>query len=157
MQFFNDELFARGKSYSAYQQYWTVNREHLSEALLRISGGMLPDNFFPPNIDPIYLHDARIHAAHMRPANVSLHLHADRAGALREISLHYAGVTKCTPIPDVLLADVSHSDLMCHEVTISDANRFNHKLLFASSDVLALDFATLSITLIDHPLARSAR
>lgn len=150
MRFFNDELFTVGKSHAAYLQYWKANRELLPDSLLRINGGMLPDDCFG-TIEAVHLHDAKIRAVELQLPQVMLHLHGDHYGALREIILCYSGVTRLTPIPDRLLVESHFSDLMCHETTLVESGLFNHKMLFSSSDVLSIDFTDLDIELVDHP------
>lgn len=155
MQFFNDVLFSVGKSHAAYQQYWVANRERLPDSLLRINGGMLPDEFVGHSDETVYLHDARIHAVEVKLPNVTLHLQGDHCGALREIILHYTGVRNISPIPDILLTDTHDADLLCHETTWIEHNQFNHRMLFANSDVLSLDFVKLEIHVVDHPMPQS--
>lgn len=152
MQFFTDELFESGKSHAAYERYWTVNRKRLPYCLLRINRGMLPGHFFASPDDAINLHDARIQRVDAAMSNVTLHLHGDYHGASREIVLCYTGVLKYSPVPDVLLTDEPDSDLMCHETTVITDGVFNHKMLFASSDILSIDFTALEIQVVEHPL-----
>ena len=152
MQFFTDDLFEAGESHAAYEQYCTANRKRLLYCLLRINHGMLPDHFFPSFDDAIGLHDACLQNVDAELPNVKLHLHGDNCGALREIFLHYTGVSKFSPIPDVLLADEPCSALMCHETTVVTDDKFNHKMLFASSDILSIDFTALGVRVVDHPL-----
>lgn len=152
MQFFKDDLFTVGKSHAAYQQYWIANRERLPDSLLRINGGMLPYDFVGHSDEIVYLHDARIQSVEVNLPDVTFHLHGDHHGALREIFLRYTGVRRISPIPDILLSDTGKSDLMCHEITLSNHNYLNHKMLFASSDILSLDFMALDVRLVDHPM-----
>lgn len=98
---------------------------------------MLPDHFFDSPDSAIHLHDARIHTANISLPEVVLQLNCcgHPNPTIERVSLHYAGVLACSAIPDVLLGNRSCSDLMCHETTILEDGTFNHKALFASSDV----------------------
>ncbi len=151
MQFFTDEMFEAGTAHESYLRYWIANRKRLPNCILRINRGMLPDHFFTTLTDAIDLHDARLQTVNADLPNVALHFQGDNHGALRDIMLHYTGVTACTPIPHRLLADEPQSDLMCHETTIVEVNKFNHRMLFASSDIMSIDFTALGIESVDHP------
>lgn len=150
MRFFNDELFETGESHNAYEAYWSTERHRMPDALLRINRGMLPDDFFADPEAAINLHDARIVRVDSELQTFQLILHVDHDGSLREISLQYFGVTHCSGVPKALLRDVPESDLMCHETTVLAENSFNHKMLFASSDVLSIDFSALVVRVLDQ-------
>ena len=156
MQFFTDELYETGQSHAEYERYWQENSARMPKNLLRINGGMLPSEWFPIPDDAIFLHDARIRYVDSPLPHVTIQLRGDHRGALREISLHYCGVFECTEVPSRLLAETPDADLMCHETTVLGDGRFNHKMLFASSDVLSISFVELKINVTDHPLNTSS-
>lgn len=153
MQFFNDELYSVREAYIAYEEYWEANRERFPRALLRINGGMLSDHFFDSPESAIHLHDARIKEASVALPEVFLHLNCcgHPNPSIQRVSLQYGGVIACSEIPNVLLENKSHSDLMCHETTVLEDGTFNHKALFASSDIFEITFARLNIVLSDYP------
>lgn len=151
MQFFTDELCETGQPHAEYERYWRANSARMPKNLLRINGGMLPLEWFPVPDDAIFLHDARIRSVDLQLPHVTIQMCGDHRGALREICLHYSDVFECTEVPSRLLAETPDSDLMCHETTVLDDGRFNHKMLFASSDVLSISFAELEIKITDHP------
>ena len=72
-------------------------------------------------------------------------LNFDHNDVYSQVSLQYSGVSSSCPIPDVLLHNVPDSDLMCHETTVLECGAFNHKMLFASSHILSVDFQSLAV------------
>lgn len=146
-QFFNDDLFADGQSHAAYAKYVSSLPTALPDSILRINRGMLPDSFFVDPESAIYLHDARITAVASVDDSLRLALRVDHNDVHSQLTLIYSGVSRFHGVPEVLLKDVPDSGLMCHEITVLAAGGFNHKMLFASSDILSTDFQSLAIRL----------
>lgn len=149
MTFFNDDRVAPKKQHAAYYQYWLANADKMPRELLRINGGMLPHEHFESLADIIFLHDARIEYAKIDLPTFELRFHGDNRGALRYTTIHYGGVVRVSPIPKILLAEMPDSDLMCHETLIQDSGLFMHKMLFASGDVLCVEFESISLNVLD--------
>lgn len=145
MRFFNDDLFANGQSRDAYAKYVSALPTRLADSILRINRGMLPDAFFVDPTSAIDLHDARIAAFSSAGYSLQLTLTLDHNDVYSQLTLDYSGVSKFGGVPAVLLQDVSRSDLMCHETTVLDDGEFNHKMLFASSDILSVEFQSLVV------------
>lgn len=133
------------RSHAAYAEYVSLLPAGLPDSILRINRGMLPDAFF---IDPdhaIELHDARIATVASTDRSLRLILKVDHNNVYSQVTLDYSGVSAFVPIAPVLLWDVPDSDLMCHETTVLDPVGFNHKMLFACSDILSIDFEHLIV------------
>ena len=145
MQFFNDELYANGRSHAAYAAYISSLPSGLPDAILRINRGMLPDPYFADPEQAICLHDARIASIVATDQSLRLALNVDHDDVYSQVVLDYSGVSTLGVIPDVLLQDVADSDLMFHETTVLECGAFNHKMLFASSDILSVNFQSLSV------------
>jgi hypothetical protein len=159
LRFFSEEKFEARLSHREYEQYWLENRHRMPESLLRINGGMLPERCFPNPEGAIDLHDARIRTFHDENGCISMHLHGNLAvrrgrktdWILREIWLSYSGAAASLPPSGEILTDKPDSDIMVHETTILNDGRFNHKILFASGEILSLDFSALDVKIKDHP------
>jgi hypothetical protein len=147
MRFFNDVLFANGQSHAAYAKYVSSLPSGFPDTILRINRGMLPDAFFVDPASAIDLHDARISVVASTEHTLRLILNVDHNHAYSQVTLDYAGVSTFCGLSDVLLQSVSEADLMCHETTVLDSGKFNHKMLFASSDILSVDFQSLGVQL----------
>lgn len=152
LRFFTDDKCQACTAGGEYEQYWKANKVRLSEVLLRINGGMLPEHCFDEPEKAITLHDARIRALDDGGSQVSMLLFGDHRGALREIRLQYTGVTKLIGFSNHLLADMPDCDIGCHETTVADNGEFNHLIQFAGGQLLSIQFTDLHVQLIDHPL-----
>ena len=150
MQFFNEDLNAAGEAHAAYERYWHHNRSDLPAVLLLLNGGMLPAHMFDSPDNVVELHDGRLSLANVVLPTATLEFQCDNRGDLRVVTLRYIGVRACTLIPPALLADIPDSDLMCHETTKGDDGGYNHRMLFASGDVISIDFANLTLSVVDH-------
>ena len=153
MKFFTDEKFARGLSHTEYERYWLDNRDNLPAELLRMNGGMLPDSMLADTHDPICLHDARIQEQHFENGNLTILLHGDHNGALRQILLQYINADVEFPISASLTKNTSDCDLLCHELTIDPDGRFDHRMMFANSEIVALKFTAIEIGVQDDGIA----
>ena len=88
----------------------------MPEIALRLSGGMLPAEFFQNTIDPVELHDARIQTVAVNGNKIALKLHSDDNGGLREIEIQYDCTGFAVPvIPTDVMRNKPGCDLMCHE------------------------------------------
>ncbi len=159
MRFFTDEKCETGVAHAEYEKYWHEHRDLLTDDLLRINGGMLPERCFPDHRAAIYLHDARIKEFLRDSQDVRILLYGDHFGDLRIIRMHYSGVVECEGVTSANLSNNMYSDLMCHETTIDKDGVFNHQMLFASGDILMIRFRLFAVEVSDDekPLYDSRR
>jgi hypothetical protein len=60
------------------------------------------------------------------------------------------GVTDFRGIHPAMRADRGESDIMCHEVILDTAGLFHHVILFASGEVLSLQFSQFTVEIEDE-------
>ena len=149
MQFFSDDKYAQGASHAEYRIYWDANRDSMPSELIRLNGGMLADDFYANPDDAIHLHDARIMEYENNDAYVLIKLHGDHNGALRRITLRYADTSAFSGISNSLLANKPDCDLMCHELTRCSPGTYNHRMLFANSEIVSVNFVDVEIEVVD--------
>ena len=143
MIFFSENKYRAGRSHAEYAQYWRENLTRLLKIALRLSDGMLPDEFFEKIDDPVELHDARIRTFNANETEIEIQLHGDDSGSLRVIEIRYDCTGLPTPdIPTSLLKNKPDCDLTCHEFIHRD-NYFEHHMLFANGTEILIQFNSL--------------
>ncbi|MFN3158711.1 MAG: hypothetical protein ACE37I_05310 [Rubinisphaera brasiliensis] len=150
--FFDDKAYEAGTSWSDYARYWRDNRDALNDVLLRLNGGMLPIDILDDVPDPIVLHDSRVQTFDATRSTITMSLHGDNKGALREIHLRYTGVTEYDHPSKQLFADQPESDLLIHETTANADGLFKHTMRFANDELIAITFTKIEVKTVDHPL-----
>ena len=145
LKFFTDNKIQLGTAHSEYAQYWSDNSLQMPSSALRLSAGMLPDNLLSNIADPIYLHDARIQKSATAENQLSLTLHGDDHGSLREIEIRYdCGSFQIPEIPNSLVDNTPQCDLMCHEFRI-ESDSMVHEILFAIGIEIAVQFRGIQV------------
>lgn len=143
LQFFTDQKIQARTAWDEYQQYWREHWTRMPESLRLLSG------VFAELPNSVYMHDARIRGVDRGEFELGLLLRGDYHGGLREMHLRYLGVKYCSGVTGEMLDGAPYNDMMLHEITIHPGGGYRHAMLFASKELLVVDFAELLLHVFD--------